>query len=128
MQRIIYQAYRYLLYKTSEKSGIQIPINTFKKGLDLPHHGTIVVNETARFGENCVVQAGVNVSAGVKGGNHIYLAAGAKIMKDITIADDVIVGANAVVTKDILESNVVVAGIPAKIISRDGFRNRSKKI
>ena len=49
-------------------------------------------------------------------------------MKNVTIADDVIIGANAVVTKDILEPNVVVAGVPAKIISRDGFKNRQREI
>lgn len=123
-----YWLFRFLLYRVSVKSGIQIPINTFSKGLYLPHHGTIVVNETARFGTDCVIQAGVNISAGVKGGNHIYLASGCKIMKNVTIADDVIIGANAVVTKDILEPNVVVAGVPAKIISRDGFKNRQREI
>ena len=45
------QLLRLILSQLSVKSGIQIPINTFGKGLYLPHHGTIVVNETARFGD-----------------------------------------------------------------------------
>lgn len=44
--------YRYKLYHLSVKTGIQIPPNTFGKGLYIQHHGTIVVNEIVRFGDN----------------------------------------------------------------------------
>ena len=122
------QLLRLILSQLSVKSGIQIPINTFGKGLYLPYHGTIVVNETARFGDFCVVQAGVNVSANVCGGNHIYFGTGCKIMKNVEIADDVIIGANAVVTKSVFEQNIVVAGIPAKKINNNGYRDRKNAI
>lgn len=120
--------YRFWLYRLSVKTGIQIPPNTFGRGLYLPYHGTIVVNETARFGDNCVVQAGVNISENVRGGDHVYLSAGCKIMKGVSISSHVIVGANAVVTKNVNEINVVVAGVPANIISQNGFLNRKKSI
>lgn len=107
-------------------TGISIQPNSFGKGLYIPHWGTIVVNGSARFGDNCVVQSGVNVSEGVRGGNHIFLGTGAKILIGVEIADDVIVGANAVVNKSIITPNVVVGGIPAKVISNKGFRNRKK--
>ena len=107
-------------------TGITIPPNTFGKGLYIPHWGSIVVNGSARFGDNCVVQSGVNVSEGVIGGSHIYLAAGSKILMNVHLADDLIVGANSVVTKNIQEANVVIGGIPATIISNKGFRNRIK--
>ncbi len=107
-------------------TGITIPPNTFGKGLYIPHWGAIVVNGSARFGDYCVVQSGVNISEGVKGGNHIYLAAGAKLLIGVSIADDVIVAANAVVNKNVVEQNVVVGGVPAKKISNNGFRNRQK--
>lgn len=112
------------LYNLSVKSGLTIPPNTFGKGLYIPHHGAIIVNSTARFGDNCVVQSGVNVSNDVVGGNHLYLGTGSKLMIGVKIADHCIVGANAVVTKDIAEENVVVGGIPAKIISSNGFKDR----
>ena len=112
------------LHRLSVITGIYVPPNTFGKGLFIPHWGAIVVNDNARFGENCVVQNCVNVSDGVVGGNHIYLGAGAKIMLNVHIADDVIVGANAVVTKNVERPNVVVAGVPARIISENGFRQR----
>lgn len=113
--------YRMLLRGTSLKTGITIPINTFEKGLYIPHHGCIVVNGTARFGDSCQIQCGVNISENSGGGRHIYFGAGAKIMENIYIADDVIIGANAVVTHSIYEPNTVWAGVPAKKISNNGF-------
>ena len=115
---------RLRLHSLSVKSGLQIPPNTFGKGLYVPHYGTIVVNETCRFGDGCVVQQGVNISENVSGGNHLYFGAGCKIIRNVKIADDVIIGANAVVTKDIIEDDVVFAGIPAKKISDNGYKNR----
>lgn len=93
--------YQFRLNALSIKTGIFIPINTFGKGLALPHYGTIIVNENARFGDYCVIQAGVNVSANVHGGNYVYLAPGAKINENLTIADHVIVGSNCVVTHSV---------------------------
>lgn len=46
------------LRKWSCFTGITIPPNTFGKGLYIPHWGSIVVNGSARFGDNCVVQGG----------------------------------------------------------------------
>lgn len=120
--RLAFAKYKYL--RLSLATGISIGVNCFGQGLVLPHFGTIIVNNTARFGDNCVVQCGVNVSDGVCGGSHIYLSTGAKILRNIKIANDVIVGANAVVTHDVADENIVVAGIPAKYISNNGFRNR----
>ena len=105
----------------SVKTGIQIGINTFGKGLGLFHYGSIVVNGSARFGDYCVIQSDVNVSAGVQGGNEIYIAPGAKILENVQIADHVIVGANAVVSKSIAEANTSWGGVPAKKISDKGF-------
>lgn len=109
-------------YVFSVVSGITIMPNSFGKGLYIPHHGTIVVNGSAHFGDYCVVQAGVNVSKDVNGGRYVFLSAGAKIMIGVKIADYVIVGANAVVTKDINEPNTVWAGVPAKYINSNGMK------
>lgn len=49
-------------------------------------------------------------------------------MKGVFISRLSIVGANAVVTKDIKEENVVVAGVMAKIISKEGFKERKRAI
>ena len=63
--------YRYRLSRLSVETGISIPPNTFGKGLYIPHHGSIVVNGTARFGDNCVIQNGVNVSDDARGGGFL---------------------------------------------------------
>lgn len=112
------------LYWIGVKAGITLPPNTFGKGLYLPHHGSIIVNDKAHFGDNCVLQNGVNISNDVVGGNHIYLGAGSKILIGVHLADDIIVGANAVVTKSFTEQNIVLGGIPARKISENGFRDR----
>ncbi len=113
--------YQFRLNALSIKTGIFIPINTFGKGLALPHYGTIIVNGSARFGNYCVIQAGVNVSANVHGGNYVYLAPGAKINENLTIADHVIVGSNCVVTHSVEYEGCTVAGVTAKKISDKGF-------
>ena len=124
--KIMCKYYQYKLLSLSVKTGITLPPNTFGKGLYLPHYGSIVVNATARFGDNCVLQNGINISAKAGGGNNIYIGAGAKIMIGVRIADYVIIGANAVLTKSVDKENVVVAGIPAKIISQNGFKDRKE--
>ena len=118
---VLKKQYQFRLNALSIKTGIFIPINTFGKGLALPHYGTIIVNENARFGDYCVIQAGVNVSANVHGGNYVYLAPGAKINENLTIADHVIVGSNCVVTHSVEYEGCTVAGVPAKKISDKGF-------
>lgn len=116
------------LQSLSERLGITIGPNCFGKGLYIPHYGSIVVNGTARFGDNCIVQNGVNVSESVVCGEGIYLGAGSKIMIGVHLADDIIVGANAVVTKSFNEPNIVLAGIPAKKISDKGMKSGRIKV
>ena len=108
------------LNRLSVRTGLTIPPNTFGKGLYVPHYGCIVINGSARFGDNCVLQCGVNVSEGVKGGNDIYLGAGSKVLTNVRLGDGIIVGANSVVTKSFESPNMVLAGIPAKVISDKG--------
>lgn len=102
-------------------TGISIGINCFGKGLYIPHYGSIIVNSTARFGDNCIIQSGTNISEGVVAGHDVYVAAGAVILKNVKIADGVIIAANAVLRDNITDDNAVVAGIPAKVISYNGM-------
>lgn len=122
VSKLYCQIVRYRLSRMRLITGIQISENVFGKGLGLFHYGSIVVNETARFGDYCVIQNGVNVSRNVIGGDRIYLAPGAKINGDLYIANGVIIGSNAVVTRSIDEDNTTWAGVPAKKISDKGYR------
>ena len=120
--------YRRRLQNLSERLGITIDPNCFGKGLYLPHYGSIVVNGSARFGDWCIVQNGVNVSESVVCGGGIYLGAGSKLLIGVNLADNIIVGANAVVTKSFNEPNIVIAGIPAKKISDKGMNSGRVKV
>jgi len=87
-------------------------------------HGTgVVIGETARVGENCVMLH--NVTLGGKGGangldrhpklgNNVTLGCNSTILGNLKIGNNVTVGAGAVVTKDFPNGNVTLVGSPAK--------------
>lgn len=121
---IIFMRIRYK--RKSIKYGFSIPINTFGPGLNIMHRGTIVVNGNARIGENCKINADVNIGTqmGTRTetptiGNNCYIGPGAKIFGKIKIGDNVAIGANAFVNKD-FPDGVTIAGVPAKIVSNKG--------
>lgn len=120
-----YLFYKYRFHKMSVKLGFSIPVNVFGKGLSIAHYGSIVVNSSAKIGDNCRIQE--NVTIGSTGGsskapvigNNVFIASGARIIGDISIASNIAIGANAVVTKSFLEEGITIAGIPAKKISNN---------
>ncbi len=125
---VLYTYYRYRYHRLSVRLGFSIPYDICGKGLAIPHYGCIVVNQTAKIGDNCRILDGVNIGAtnGVNKapqiGNNVFIASGAKIIGDITVADDVAIGANAVVIKSITEPGTTWAGVPARKISSNSSR------
>ena len=125
---VLYTYYRYRYHRLSVRLGFSIPYDICGKGLAIPHYGCIVVNQTAKIGDNCRILDGVNIGAtnGVNKapqiGNNVFIASGAKIIGDITVADDVAIGANAVVIKSITEPGTTLAGVPARKISSNSSR------
>lgn len=107
------------LRQLSYKTGIQIPPNTFGKGLQIWHYGAIIVNPKAKIGHYATIYPGVIIGAKANGipilGNHVTIYAGAKILGGVLVGDNVTIAPNAVVVKDV-PSDCVVAGVPAKII------------
>ena len=126
---LLYAYYRCRFHRLSVMLGLSIPYDVCGKGLAIPHYGCIVINQTARIGENCRILDGVNIGAtngmnqAPKIGNNVFIGSGAKIIGDITVADDVAIGANAVVTRSITEEGTTWAGIPAKKISDNSSRS-----
>lgn len=100
-------------------TGISIPPNTCSKGLTLYHHGSIVVNDGARIGENCCIMNNVNIGANGGSseapqiGRDVYIGPGAVLYGNITIADGCYIGANAVVFRSFDAPNTVIVGSPA---------------
>lgn len=119
-----YSFWRFVSHHLSYKLGFTIPVNIFGAGLNIHHHGCIVVNMYAKVGENCNLQQGVNIGRNINDkdvpviGNNVYIGPGAKIFGKIVIADNIVIGANAVVNKSFLEPGVVIAGAPAKVIGK----------
>ena len=116
--------YRLRLNSNSRKTSWTIPPNVFGPGLLVVHRGTVVVNPTAKIGENCRVHACVNIGGWNGGspvvGNNVYIGPGAKLFGPIEIADNIAIGANSVVNKSFTESGISIAGIPAKKVSDKG--------
>jgi serine O-acetyltransferase len=117
---LIYRRFKNLSYRL----GFSIPPNVFGPGLSIAHHGTIVVNSTARVGSNCRLHAGVNIGSQAgygyrspKIGNNCYIGPGAKIFGEISLADNIAIGANSVVNKSFVDGNISIAGVPAIKIS-----------
>jgi serine O-acetyltransferase len=114
---MLYRFWR--LRKLAYQTGIQIPPNTFGKGLQIWHWGSIIVNDNAKIGDYATIYPGVVI--GAKSGevptigSNVFIGAGAKILGGLKIGDNVIVAPNAVVVTDVPD-NAVVGGIPAKIL------------
>lgn len=101
------------------KLGFKIPINCFDRGLTIYHHGSIIVNETARIGkycclhgDNCIGNNG-KIDKSPVIGDYLDMGIGSKALGDIRIGSNVRIGANAVVLSSFPEDNVTLVGIPA---------------
>lgn len=111
-------------HSLSKKLGFTIPPNVFGAGLSIAHYGTIIVNGSAKVGDNCRLHSCTNIgtAAGTRGaapkiGKNCYIGPGAKIFGPIELGDNIAIGANSVVNKSIKEHNITIGGIPARKIS-----------
>ena len=120
--RIIYIFIKYYKYRLCLKLGFTIPENVAKKGLQLPHYGTIVINASTKIGENCRIHVCTNIGTANKGstaptiGDNVYIGPGAKIYGPITIANHSKIAPNAAVSKSFTEEYKIIGGVPAKVI------------
>lgn len=104
--------------------GFHIPVGVFDTGLLIYHSGSIVVNNNARVGKNCVLHGencignnGTTEDAPIIGDN-ADIGIGAKIIGGIRLGNNIHIGANAVVTKSFEEDNITLIGIPAKKLEK----------
>lgn len=102
--------------RRAERLGFTIPLNSFGPGLQIAHHGTIVVSEHSRVGAGARIHPSTSIGATNEGaarcGDRLYLGPGARLVGPICLGDDVLVGANAVVTRS-FGNAVVLVGVPA---------------
>lgn len=107
------------------KLGIQIPINTFEKGLLIYHSQNIIVHKDARCGElcklhgcNCIGNNGKENSGHNTPiiGKNVDIGVGAIVIGGICIADNTTIAANAVVCKSITDKGKIAKGMPATVL------------
>lgn len=105
-------------------TGIEIhPAAEIGHRVFIDHGMGVVVGETAKVGDDCLIFHGVTLGGEGKAGtkrhptisSHTMIGAGAKILGPISIGSHVRIGANAVVITDIPDGATVV-GIPGRVI------------
>ena len=111
-------------------TGLEIhPGAEIGRGLFVDHGAGLVIGETTKIGDNCVLFH--NVTLGGTGkhegkrhptlGNNVLVGTGAILLGPITVGDNVNIGANSFVVMRDIPDNCTVAGTPAKIIRRNGI-------
>jgi acetyltransferase-like isoleucine patch superfamily enzyme len=61
----------------------------------------------------------LDVSDGVRIGDHVWVGEGVTIVKSVTISDESVVGVRSVVTRRFDESHVAIAGNPARVVRQN---------
>lgn len=104
------------LDRLSYKCGFDIPLNTIGYGVNIPHHGSIIINSKAQIGNYCAIMNNVCIadSNPKKIGNGVLLGTSVVITKGISIADGVQIAAQSLINHSIENSCSVVGGIPQK--------------
>ncbi len=109
-------------------TGIEIhPGARIGKGFFIDHGMGVVIGETTKIGNNCMIYQGVTLGGTGKDhgkrhptlGNGVMVGAGARVLGPFKVGDNAKIAANAVVLKEV-PSNATVAGIPARIVNKDG--------
>ncbi len=118
----IYKKIAYVLWKLNRhKEKIQIlPQTQIGYGLYIGHGGPVIVNPTAKIGNNVnlsqFVTIGSNENHAAIIGDNTYIGPGVSIVEDVKIGSNVTIGAGSVVTKDIPD-NATAVGNYAKVIN-----------
>lgn len=102
----------------SRAYGIHIPREVeIGFGLYIAHGMPVVVNPTARIGNNCnlsqFVTIGSNHGRAATLGDNVYIGPNVTIVEDVRIGSNSVVGAGAVVVHDVPPDSTVV-GVPAR--------------
>lgn len=113
---------RYISYNTRKKTGIDIhPAAVIGKGVFIDHGMGVVIGETAKIGDYCIIFHQVTLGSNTfdkvdrhpKIGSNVIIYTGAKVIGPITIGDNSIISAGAVVVKSAPENSLLI-GVPAK--------------
>ena len=119
---------RYLSQRARKKTGIEIhPAAEIGKGFVIDHGMGVVIGETTKVGENCIIYQGVTLGGTGKEtgkrhptvGNNVLIGSGAKVLGPVVIGDNSRIAAGAVVLNDIPSDSTAV-GVPARVAKLNG--------
>lgn len=118
----IYKYMGYFLWLFRNKS-IIIPIEAeIGYGLYIGHNGPVIINATARIGNNCNLSQYLTIGSSeghaAHIGNNVFLGPNVCVVEDVAISDNVTIGAGSVVVTDI-PANATAAGNYAKVLNYD---------
>lgn len=111
-------------------TGIEIhPGAEIGRRLVIDHGMGIVIGETARIGDDCLLYHGVTLGGTGKDtgkrhptiGNNVMLACGAKVLGPFTVGDNSRIAAGAVVLSEV-PANATAVGVPARVVRIAGER------
>ncbi len=111
-----------------KKTGIEIhPGAAIGRRLVIDHGMGIVIGETAKIGDDCLIYHGVTLGGTGKDvgkrhptiGNNVLIGAGAKVLGPINVGNNSRIAANSVVLQDTPDDSTAV-GIPAKVVKIAG--------
>jgi len=106
------------------------PGATIGSGLFIDHGCGIVVGETARIGDDCVLFHHVTLGGTGKHrgkrhptiGDNVVIGTGATILGPVNVGSNVHIGANTFIYMVDIPDNATVVGTPAIIVRKDGLK------
>lgn len=119
--RGLVRIYGLFMYKLFPNKNLAISWRTkIGYGLYIGHNGPVVINPTAKIGNNCNLSQfttiGSNKGNAAVIGDNVYIGPSVCIVENVNIGNNVTIGAGSVVTKDIPE-NATAVGNYAKVIN-----------
>lgn len=109
-------------------TGIEIhPGATIGRRLVIDHGMGIVIGETARIGDDCLIYHGVTLGGTGKDhgkrhptiGNGVMIACGAKVLGPFQVGDNARIAAGAVVLQEV-PAEATAVGVPARVVRIGG--------
>lgn len=105
--------YRKKYEKLKERTGFDIPINTFGYGVRIAHLSPIIINGNTKIGNYCCLSNNIVIADATKKviGDCVFIGSNVVIAKSISIADGCIISACTLQNQSISKKNCLWGGV-----------------